>query len=297
MSMNDRNFMFRCEEKYNTHLDWVFNRDERVVDVTLRVHLENEEYDYLGRSTSLQHLAVYDDKYGDEHVAMLPRKLKSLSIGSKQVTALGLSAISSINTIEELSCRHWSIPECEWGMLCSMRSLRHLSVAKCPQFRISALACCENLEEATIADALLEVQDLAEFRWDHRLRVLQLFDCRPASDVRLSMLSNLQRLESLAVVRGAWTTEAFTDIRFLKTLKQLSISHLPSVGDDVMPHVTQLHHLEWLGLDATTVTDAGMPCLSRGSKLRFVSVRGTGVTADGAKCVESQVPGLRIDVD
>jgi len=149
-------------------------------------------------------------------------------------------------------------------------------------------------------------------------------------DPDLKILPILLNVESLSLSECAVTEQGLDSLRGLKHLKSLNLMRLghlrygsPVTGlsdaclvpiqgltqlhdldlagnritDDGIALIAGMHELESLGLTATDVTDAGLVHLHALKKLKSLSVGGTLVTPQGARALQSALPGLEVDFE
>jgi hypothetical protein len=149
-------------------------------------------------------------------------------------------------------------------------------------------------------------------------------------DPELRILPTLLNVESLSLSECAVTEQGLDSLRGLKHLKGLNLMRLghlrygsPLTGlsdaclipiqgltqlhdldlagnritDDGLALIARMPNLESLDLTATDVTDAGLVHLRALKKLTSLSLGGTRVTPQGARALQSALPGLEVNFD
>ena len=89
-------------------------------------------------------------------------------------------------------------------------------------------------------------------------------------------------------------SETFDLALALLKLKRLNLDDIQAIGDDVVPHVTNILSLEFLHLGKTAITDAGVQRLDRLVNLRDLILTNTVVSKSAIEELQSKLPKAKI---
>lgn len=94
-----------------------------------------------------------------------------------------------------------------------------------------------------------------------------------------------------AATKGVRSRDIDDALRRLQTVVTLDLSYNDEITDETMLVVGSLHHLEYLGLQATGVTDVGLKHLRGHPNLRVLDI---GSLGDAGASVISSLPALEV---
>ncbi|MDP1592426.1 MAG: c-type cytochrome domain-containing protein [Prosthecobacter sp.] len=115
-------------------------------------------------------------------------------------------------------------------------------------------------------------------------------------DKELVLLASIAKLIVWVDLARSQITDAAADT--LAQMTNLERLHLENtkISDAGLARLAALQNLEYLNLYGTKTTDGGIAKLAAAKGLKKLFVWQTGVTQNGAKALESQVPGLKVNV-
>ena len=90
------------------------------------------------------------------------------------------------------------------------------------------------------------------------------------------------------------TDEGMAHLAGLRSLRTLGLYSCPDISDQGARHLEDLTSLQLLRLQFTGVSDATLDVLQDLETLRFLDVRGTGVTAERAADFRAARPRCRL---
>jgi Leucine-rich repeat (LRR) protein len=217
---------------------------------------------HLARLPSLQHLDLTGTSVTDaglEVLRHLPR-LRTLSLASNRVTVEGVGALAHCNELEHLKLWVPQVGDAALRALAGKRRLHHLEIA--------------------LTDAGLPL-----------LHELPVFKSWQGGEAELS-LSGHKTVPNHLSLRGTFTDRGMRHLRGLEGLFSLdiddsrlaitaaglepliSLAHLAALGadakDDWMPHMAEMPHLRYLGVQDTVAGDEGFVALSRSQSIESI---------------------------
>ena len=276
---------------------------------------------YLGELEGLKSLTLSAGRYfkdrpsftddGIAHLAGLTN-LKSIAL-STRITNTGLSPISGLTGLEELSLFGLEItdaglalitrlaglkrlglgfhegsrisPRIDLGHLAALPGLEHLWLADCDfiDARVGGLGDLVNLKSLDVdGGRRLAEAGMAPFAGMRNLERLQM----RGEPFTLGPLGSLTHLETLILIDPPITDVGLAPLSRLVKLTRLHIAfHIgiasPSFTDAGIAHLKGLTALKWLDLGGTQVTDAGLAHLSGLTALERLDLRETPITDAG----------------
>ncbi len=197
--------------------------------------------------------------------------LSRLTLQSKRITGSGIAHLkaSSIGSLVIGQCR---LVDAEMVHLKAMPKLGVLTIIGTP-----------------IGDAGLK--HISEVK---QLETLQMQNC---DNVTIAGMKHLEKCESLQHIElnSPMTGACFESLSKINTLT--TISALIEVTDTDVKHLVGLPKLENLRIPLVSITDVGLESLSQIKTLKFVSVKGSKVTAAGVKKFRAALPECKIESD
>jgi hypothetical protein len=108
----------------------------------------------------------------------------------------------------------------------------------------------------------------------------------------LAEIGKLNKLEDLNLWRSQVTDSGITFLVELP-LKRLNLDDT-SIGDAAIPHIARIRSLEFIHLGKTAITDEGIQGLKELTKLKDLVLTNNGLSAEGVKRLQSQLPKTNI---
>ncbi|MBP90726.1 MAG: hypothetical protein CMJ64_29115 [Planctomycetaceae bacterium] len=192
--------------------------------------------------TKLRSLSLGETSITDNGLKRLRgTRLKILALyGCKRITDVGMEHMSKLTTLTSLALDHTSVGDAGVTQLAPLVNLDQLSlgVTKCTE---AALNIVSSLK---------------------KLRSLDLYGI-PVSSAGLRKLRGLTELQTLRISDTAIDDEALRELATLTELRYLDLSRNPGITDAGLIHLNALIHLEYVDLQGTQVTAAGVAKLQK----------------------------------
>jgi hypothetical protein len=117
------------------------------------------------------------------------------------------------------------------------------------------------------------------------------------TDRGMALLATIPELESLAVESRNVTAAGYEPLRAMKLMMLVLGRDKRSgqnVDDSFMPVIAKLTQVQYLYLDGTRITDAGLTQLHGATALREIGLTQTEVTAKGIEDLKAALPNCRV---
>ncbi len=262
---------------------------------TLRIPLTNMNYDFVRNLETLEKLERLELTQLDVSSAGLPElanrpNLQSLVLGLFADFTSGNCALNP-EFVERLA---------------TLTQLRTLELSGMFDYdtNLEALTALENLEEATIYENLgmgsrrhflrVHLGPLAGLKKLRVLRTEYLLECRGKGS---EVLAEFPALEVLSLSKSDLDNDGLERLAKAKNLKELNI-HRTRVTDEGLQHLSKLRKLQRLTVSQNRdVTDETIPIFFKMKKLTWLDLRGTFVTAKGAKELRAVLPKCKVLIE
>ena len=159
------------------------------------------------------------------------------------------------------------------------------------------VAQLHSLEKLYMWDAYVSDAGMANLTNLRDLRLIHASNSR-ITDRSLGYLSQLGQLEGMSLQGNSFTDNGLKHLKKMRQLKRLLLGSGDSRGitDAGMPYLAGLVNLELLGLQQTSIGDAGLHELENLKNLKELFAHGTDVSAEAAETLEKVIPGLKVDL-
>jgi hypothetical protein len=264
-------------------------------------HVTREDFARVASIENLEALAVqfenFDpDGYGE--LAKLPN-LEALEIDQQECSGAGFGHLPKLKALKRLSFNDLNgrgvaaLPPMPW--------LRELSISYegkgftgAQMASLSGFPALEYLLLRTrlYYDAVAQIRGLKELR---TLALHGLFqDADYLTDKALEHVSNLPRLENIAISTGRFTDEGFRHLARLPRVKILDMPNNSEHTDDALAHIGGMRTLERLHLRGQSITDAGLRHLYGLQSLEWLILFSfTQATDEGMAALKAALPNLK----
>jgi hypothetical protein len=227
-------------------------------------------------------------------------QLESLTLSQCDgVTDAGLAHLRGLERLESLSLDETQVTDEGLGLVRSFPRLRTLNLGQLKQLTDAGLAHVAVLSglQKLFLPGCVSITDvgLEHLRGLVEMHTLDL-GATAVTDAGLKWLGGMGRLEFLYLVGLVGVTdEGLGHLEGRTSLRKLFLGGCRSVSDRGMSRLLGLKHLEFLGLDGTAVSDAGLERLRALEGLQALDVRQCGsVTEAGVRAFQAARPGCRV---
>jgi serine/threonine protein kinase/Leucine-rich repeat (LRR) protein len=213
--------------------------------------------------------------------------------GNAAINDKAISALGELPALESLNLAKTGVTDESFATLAKFPRLRVLGLQSAP---VSGSGLVKHplpklthvyLGTTDVTDATLKA-----LRDSSDLIVLDMSNCRLITDLGVTQLSTLSKLEQLDLSLTRITDASASTVGKLKRLRHLNLSRT-SVTDAFTGPLTALDQLEVINLAGTKITDAGLTQLGSIASLRKIFIRGTSVTEAAAQPIRNR----KIEVD
>ena len=206
---------------------------------------------------------------------------------------VGLEALSQLGDLEELRCGSLEITELGLSNISKLKRLKFLdlSAPRISNVGLASIASLTALESLILEASRVTFTGLNQLNTLTNLQQVQLAGVQ-ADRVPLD-LSHLTRLQEFSVIKRSpkddpLSTECWRDVdlRWVSALTNLHrLWGIEGIGDRGMRHLANLNSMEWLDIDGSPVTDAGLASLIGMTKLKHLTLCGK-ITDQGLRNLE-----------
>ena len=282
--------------------------------------LNDEMAVQLSGLKGLTSLALTNSVINDVTVEMIVKSfpnLTELDLSSNTNMSSGvLKILSKLNQLQRLTLVQTNVNDIGAGNLAKMKELRALDLRGNMQAGDSTLEVIAELPKLTglkhrsssVTDSGLEslshnqtlsallIQDfkisdesgphLAKFK---KLTQLEIFRCQGFGTDGVLALKGMGLTRLTLRDLSSVDNRAMEVLDDLPQLRRLYLHELTSVSDEGLKHLASLHSLESLDIwSMPQLTDATIETILALPKLKELSLRATGITAEGAKKLEAR---------
>lgn len=220
---------------------------------------------------------------GLQHLARLP-SLKTLHINSSEVTFGDPLDLRSFQDLENLSLSQWmNLSDNALEQLSSLTELRGLDLG-----RSRGLLDPRAPRNVVIQDGKI----FAGQQLPHSLA--QLVPSSELTEIGFEHVLQLKQLRTLGLSGVGFSPRALEKLAALQQLEALDLSFTRTEDGTIgsLKNVTNLRHLDLAG--CTAVSDASVETLRILSQLRWLDLRRTRVSKNGAVTVRAALPNCRV---
>jgi beta-lactamase regulating signal transducer with metallopeptidase domain/Leucine-rich repeat (LRR) protein len=312
----------------------------RIVNLFRMKTTQDAGLEHLAALPALENLSLFDNsQISDQGMAYLAKSksLKKLSIGATQVTAHGVEYLSEIKTLESLDLPDARVTDAALESISRLNKLKALHMSLNPKRSddfhaekgLAALDKLEELEDLDVSGPVIDDETVKHIAIHRRLKKLvivssglgdsglkELAKLRSLERLNLvfnhvslgglSALNDLSKLKSLEVLGliddgrtldiggckelerlyfhmatgNSLINEDLRCLKNLKKLKELQIGHMSTISDAGLACLSGLTEMEILTIGGPNVTDAGLAHFSNMNKLWMLNICGD-ISGDG----------------
>lgn len=244
-------------------------------------HRKEDPYDaaffeHLGHITTLESLNVIATKANDEWIQPLGKltNLKTLRFTNNgKLTDAGMATFAGLTNLEAFSFVGTQITGKAYAQCTGWTKVTKVSHRGSKIDDAGLKELCEhlpNLESISLAHAHFADAGAVYLAKLTKLKSLEL-GSQEATPAALKHLINLP-LSSLQLGEGFHTTEAFTTIKAIPTLRSLSVTNGSELTDDDIRLIAAVTQLESLSMDKLPLPEERLPILSAFAHLKTLSL-------------------------
>ncbi|MCI0702401.1 MAG: hypothetical protein L0241_15065 [Planctomycetia bacterium] len=237
------------------------------------------------------------DNSGMDAVANLP-VLERLNVSSTRITDVGARHLIRTQKLTHLECANTEVGDGAMPTFGRLKTLAHLNLQKTSltDAGLGTLEFLDSLQELDLESTAVTGSGFAKFPAWPKLRKLNL-SSTSFDDSGGAHLGKFAGLTNLALRDCSVTDRGLTSLKQLNKLTQLDLTKC-KVGDETAKLLGSHPELISVWFLETELTDAGAKALAPAPKLRFMHVRGSKVTKQGAgEAAKFGRPALRIEVE
>jgi hypothetical protein len=268
-------------------------------------HRKEDPYDaaffeQLGNITTLESLNVIATKADDEWIKPLSKltNLKTLRFTNNgKLTDAGMATFEGLTNLESFSFVGTQITGKAYAQCTGWNKVTKVSHRGSKIDDAGLKELCEhlpNLESISLAHAHFTDAGAVHLAKLTKLKSLEL-GSQEATPAALKHLINLP-LASLQLGEGFHTTEAFTTIKAIATLRSLSVTNGSELTDDDIRLIAAIMQLESLSMDKLPLPEERLPVLSAFAHLKTLSLalRPKGYPEETQTKLKSQLPKVEV---
>ncbi len=240
------------------------------LDLSSNTNMSNSVLKFVSKMSQLQRLTLVQTKVNDIGAMNLTKmkELRALDLrGNMQAGDMAMEVIAELPHLTGLKHRSSSVTD---SGLESLSHNQNLSALLIQDFKIS--------DESG--------PHLAKFK---KLTQLEIFRCQGFGTDGVLALKGMGLTRLTLRDLSSVDNRAMEVLDDLPQLRRLYLHELTSVSDEGLKHLASLHSLESLDIwSMPQLTDATIETILALPKLKELSLRATGITAEGAKKFEAR---------
>ncbi len=113
-------------------------------------------------------------------------------------------------------------------------------------------------------------------------------------DEDIARVENPDEVHHLDLSRSNITDQGLALLSRFVNLDRLDLLSCRGITDAGIAHLAELRELRWLSLDGTRITDESIGYLTRLERIEHIGLVATGVTFDGVKRLQAEIPGAAL---